>query len=451
MADWDGVGLDGTPRRVTSLVLKGKELTGSIPTSFGSLAMLDTLALAQNQLTGAIPVELGNLANLTHLQLDQNQLTGSIPAELGNLTKMTYLSLGLNQLSGTIPAELGNLTKLTDLWLKRNQLTGSIPPQLGNLTLLTHLVLDNNQLAGAVREELWSLTGLTSLYLAGNMLVGCVPEEWHDVANNDLDQLGIEACSPQRVCGTGTPVPDPAANPGLVEDCETLLAWRNMLAGTATLDWSRRRPMTSWTGVTIAGTPQRVTKLELANGGLTGELSGLVGQLQGLRELRLNGNALTGQIPSKVAQLNRLTHVYLAGNVFTGCMPPALRAVANNDLATLGLADCGAPVDIPDERFATLTAGTNQYIYFWDEDAPALVFEVPDGLQLETYLIVMAGPGEVGLLLQVVNSEAFIGLHVYRGVEWGRARSAEDADRLDPLFDRLVESAWIDDREAEGK
>ena len=194
MADWDGVGLDGTPRRVTSLVLKSKELTGSIPTSFGSLAKLDTLVLGQNQLTGAIPVELGNLANLTQLHLEQNQLTGSIPAELGNLTEMTYLSLGLNQLTGTIPAELGNLKKLNHLWLKRNQLTGTIPPQLGNLTLLTHLVLDNNQLSGQIPTELGNLTQLREMYLTGNAFRGCLPAVWKDVATNDFETLDLLFC-----------------------------------------------------------------------------------------------------------------------------------------------------------------------------------------------------------------------------------------------------------------
>ena len=114
--------------------------------------------------------------------------------------------------------------------------------------------------------------------------------------------------------------------------------------------------MTTREGVTVAGTPSRVTKLELASSGFTGELSGLVGELEGLTELRLNGNALTGRIPSKVALLTRLTHVYLGGNALTGCVPPSLRAVANQDLATLGLPDCGPPVDVSYGETPSLTA-----------------------------------------------------------------------------------------------
>ena len=251
-----------------------------------------------------------------------------------------------------------------------------------------------------------------------------------------------------RTCRTGTPVPDPAANPALAEDCEALLAWRDTLAGTATLDWHAGIAMTSWEGVTVAGTPSRVTKLELANAGFTGDLSGLVGELEGLTELRLNGNALTGRIPSKVALLTRLTHVYLGGNALTGCVPPSLRAVANQDLATLGLPYCGAPVDVSYGENTltgedTLTTGTYQVM--WDEGDPPLVFDIPPGLQVEVDGWALQGPGEVGLILQEANGESFIALDVYEGDEWGRylPDPAEDA-RLEPLFDRVVESAWVD-------
>ncbi len=248
-------------------------------------------------------------------------------------------------------------------------------------------------------------------------------------------------------CRTGTPVPNPAANPALVEDCEALIAWRDTLAGTATLEWHAGIAMTSWQGVTVAGTPSRVTKLELADTGFTGELSGLVGELTGLTELRLNGNALSGRIPSKVALLSRLTHVYLGGNAITGYVPPSLRAVANHDIATLGgLPDCGAPVDVSYGDH-TLTAGTYQVI--WAEGDPPLVFDIPPGLQLEVDGWAYQGPDEVGLILREVNGEAFIGLDVYGlygGPEWGRyLPDPGDDARLIPLFDRVVESAWIDE------
>ena len=51
-------------------------------------------------------------------------------------------------------------------------------------------------------------------------------------------------------CDSGVAVPDPTANAELVGDCETLLALKDTLAGTATLNWSAGRPMTDWEGVT---------------------------------------------------------------------------------------------------------------------------------------------------------------------------------------------------------
>ena len=218
MKDWDGITLSGTPKRVTSIALGSRSLTGTIPSSLGTLSGLRTLSLDENQLTGTIPAQLGNLAHLTELHLNRNRLTGGIPTQLGDVSKLQYLSLGHNQLSGAIPVELGNLTGLTNLWLKNNQLTGgiptelgnltklrdlvlndnqltgTIPPQLGNLTKLTRLVLDNNQLTGDIPEEMENLKKLIHLHLSGNSLTGCVPGIWADVANNDFETLALPYC-----------------------------------------------------------------------------------------------------------------------------------------------------------------------------------------------------------------------------------------------------------------
>ena len=48
---------------------------------------------------------------------------------------------------------------------------------------------------------------------------------------------------------------DPDNNPGLVSDCEALLASRDTLAGTVALNWSADTPIADWEGVTVEGTP----------------------------------------------------------------------------------------------------------------------------------------------------------------------------------------------------
>ena len=60
-------------------------------------------------------------------------------------------------------------------------------------------------------------------------------------------------------CATlGAVSPD---NTALVSDCETLLNIRNILAGTASLNWAADTPIKSWDGISVGGTPLRVTDI----------------------------------------------------------------------------------------------------------------------------------------------------------------------------------------------
>ena len=244
-------------------------------------------------------------------------------------------------------------------------------------------------------------------------------------------------------CSSGVAVTNPTTNTELVEDCESLLKAKDRLAGTATLNWSAGRSITQWTGITIAGTPQRVTKLELASSGLTGELTGLLGNLTGLTHLRLNANALTGRIPSKLQLLTALTHLYLAGNSLTGCVPPSLRDVNNNDLASLGLSDCGAPTDVSYGEHI-LSEGSYQFTFV---DIP-LHFEVPAGLRLEIVGFVVSdaaeeGASSVGLILRNTAGGSWICLDVEQAEECNRWVLASSSAIIQPLLDRLAESAWM--------
>ena len=184
----------GNLSNLLSLDLGSNQLTGPIPVELGNLSNLLSLDLGSNQLTGPIPVELGNLSNLEGLSLYHNQLTGPIPVELGNLSNLGYLDLVDNKLTGSIPAELGNLPNLKYLVLDSNKLTGSIPAELGNLSNLLSLDLVDNQLTGSIPAELGNLSNLERLSLSDNQLTGCIPLGLQDVAEHDLDQLGLDFC-----------------------------------------------------------------------------------------------------------------------------------------------------------------------------------------------------------------------------------------------------------------
>ena len=79
----------------------------------------------------------------------------------------------------------------------------------------------------------------------------------------------VLATSATSGCATGGAVADAANNPGLVSDCDARSASQSdTLAGSAPLNWSADAPIAHWDGVTVGGTPRRVTELNLENKGV---------------------------------------------------------------------------------------------------------------------------------------------------------------------------------------
>ena len=167
-------------------------------------------------------------------------------------------------------------------------------------------------------------------------------------------EVGPRAAAPRPVegpvdvagCAAGTAVAEPAANPGLVEDCETLLVVQARLAGVGAFGWTTDRRITEWDGVVLGDEPLRVRQLTLAGSGLTGVIppelarltqlarldlsqnrfSGVIppelGALSELRVLDLGWNTLVGTIPAELAGLTKLRELDLGRNYLTGALPP---------------------------------------------------------------------------------------------------------------------------------
>ena len=133
-------------------------------------------------------------------------------------------------------------------------------------------------------------------------------------------------------CATDGAVPDAANNPGLVSDCEALLDAKDTLRGTATLNWSAGASISQWDGITVGGTPRRVTKLDTSGAGLA-ELTGTIplelGNLTSLTNLRLSNNQLTGPIPPELGRLSNLESLSLWGNELSGAIPEELGNLSN--------------------------------------------------------------------------------------------------------------------------
>ena len=165
-------------------------------------------------------------------------------------------------------------------------------------------------------------------------------------------------------CVTGGAVYEWDLGTGLVADCEALLAAKDTLRGTASLNWSASRSIGRWDGIDVGRTSRRVETIELFRQGLngsvpaefgrldhlvklrlfsndlTGPLPSELGNLAQLEELHLRDNDLSGQIPEPLNGLNSLRVLYLRGNAFTGCIPANLLNVPSNDVSRLDLPTC---------------------------------------------------------------------------------------------------------------
>ena len=398
--EWHGV-INDADGRVSELLLGRNEMAGEIPTELGNLSSLTQLLLSRNQLTGEIPTALGDLSNLTHLLLDSNQLNGEIPAELGDLSNLQFLLLSSNRLTGEIPAELGNLTGLTFLYLANNLFTGCMQDELRHLSTIPRNDLDmlglafctdlpgtpmidevtsgTGAMAGTLLVE-WSapasegISAITTYELryiettadetddanwsvvedvwttgGGDLeytLAGFMRSTQYDLQVRAVNEAGdgpwsatVTGTPTTSVCVSGGAVAD-ATNTGLISDCVALLGARDTLAGTATLNWSETTPITQWDGVSLGGTPRRVTRLNLDGKDLSGMIPSVLGRLSMLTYLNLRSNdGLTGEIPSELGYLSNLRVLNLHSNSHSGSIPNLSGAVrleemylANNDL-----------------------------------------------------------------------------------------------------------------------
>ncbi len=189
--------------------------------------------------------------------------------------------------------------------------SGTVKLELSSDDALAGHVVDFIELDGTVSLSLHADDATVDA--ANDTLSWSVASQpWHDG-----DELMLRVR--RGPCWNDTAVPNPANNPGLMRDCVNLLAAKDTLRGAATLNWGVDTAISDWDGVTVAGTPGRVTSLVLVE------------------------KSLTGQIPATLGNLTYLENLLLANNQMIGCIPPALKNIDENDLADLDLADCAAP------------------------------------------------------------------------------------------------------------
>ncbi len=172
--------------------------------------------------------------------------------------------------------------------------------------------------------------------------------------------------TPTQPCENGTAVASPAANPGLVADCALLLAAKDTLRGTETLNWSADRAITSWEGISVGGSPRRVTRLFLDRNSsarlygrritLTGTIPAALGGLSKLQGLTLTRHELTGTIPAELGSLSELTDLQLYSNELTGGIPPELSNLSNLTRLALRTNPLGGEIPVELGKLSNLTS-----------------------------------------------------------------------------------------------
>ena len=166
--------------------------------------------------------------------------------------------------------------------------------------------------------------------------------------DDSLEGLGTvpgDISAELAACGEGVAVPEPDANPGLVEDCEALLVVQNVLAGPGKLNWLVDTDIRDWEGVVVEGTPPRVRELALARRSLVGELPTELNRLTELRVLNMSRNALMGEIPAELGELENLETMALSRNYLSGEIPAELGELSK--LTGLGLHENNLEGEIP--------------------------------------------------------------------------------------------------------
>ncbi len=324
----------------------------------------------------------------------------------------------------------------------------------------------------AVPAVLWSVgrplawVGVGAAALAGVVVVVVALVALEGIVEGDRDPRATVAPPPTATrlppdstptparevfdCSAGVAVPSPDTNAELVADCESLLGLRDTIRGTGRLNWTAGKAMSEWMGVTVSGTPHRVTGLDLADLGLDGELSGLLGNLTGLTTLDLSGNPLTGMLPSKLALIENLSTVSISGTSFSGCAPPVLRKVATNDIAATRLTDCGDPIDVSiGQRFGGPLEGGTTYAWRRSARTAVFIFDVPVGITFSDMELWrggrLVGQPEYLLAFFVAGNDAEVHLDGDTATELSRsiqASNSQAALELEAGLNSFVESIW---------
>ena len=345
LSEWHGV--DTREGRVDYLFLRTNNLVGTIPPELGGLDRLFILDLSENNLSGPIPAELSKFHNLRDLYLSRNPgISGRIPPELGYTGGLQYLSIGGTGLVGPIPLTFANLDlarfhfgndgvcvpAALETWLN------ALPETENQYELCTDKVYIDPLSLYMEGPPLGDTARLTATLLnaAGDTVhVATIAWTSADTTIVTVDSTGLVtsvdygATQVRATSGSLTATAEVEIEFKL-NDRQVLDSIYRMMGGegwTDTTNWLSHEPLSEWFGVETdqAG---KVVVLSLGDNNLTGEIPGLLAELDDLVTLDLSGNALSGEIPWDLRELQQLRDLVLNDNAIEGLLPGGLGSMA---------------------------------------------------------------------------------------------------------------------------
>eukprot|EP00268_Persea_americana_P016096 TRINITY_DN17632_c0_g1_i2.p1 TRINITY_DN17632_c0_g1~~TRINITY_DN17632_c0_g1_i2.p1 ORF type:complete len:923 (+),score=157.10 TRINITY_DN17632_c0_g1_i2:134-2770(+) len=314
-------GIKCAKRRVVSIQLPSKGLSGQISDKIGRLNALQKLSLHDNFIKGQIPLSLGLLPNLRAVSLFNNRLSGSIPPSIGNCPLLRSLDLSRNSLYGVIPDGFANSTKLYRFNLSYNSLTGPIPTSLSHSSSLVFLHLQHNNLSGSIPPSLGRLGVLEEIALNNNNISGSIPEEI-----GMLNRLRILDLSNNNISG--------AFSIGLCN-----------LSSLVQLNLENNH-LKSQIPEAVEGM-RNLSVLVLSRNQLEGQIPSTLGNISGLSRLDISENNLTGRIPNSLSGLHRLESFNASYNHLSGSVPLLLSKNFNSSSFKGNVQLCGYSVLVP--------------------------------------------------------------------------------------------------------
>ncbi|KAL4387008.1 hypothetical protein GQ457_09G000270 [Hibiscus cannabinus] len=356
---------------LTILELFSNEFEGPIPKDVGRLSKLEKLLLHINNFTGYLPPSLMNCTNLVTLNLRVNHLEGNLSTfNFSTLQRLNTLDLGNNNFTGTLPSSLFSCKSLTAVRLASNQLEGQISPDILALQSLSFLSVSTNKLTnftGAIRI-LMGFKNITTLILTNNFMNEAIPYDENIIAEEgfqNLQILGLGGCnftgqvpnwlaklknlevldlSQNRISGLIPSWLGGLPNLFYIDLSSNLISgeFPKELASLYALATQESNDQVdrSYLELPVFVMPNNATSQQLynqlsslppaiylRNNNLSGNIPGVIGQLQFLHVLDLSQNDFSGSIPEQISNLTNLEKLDLSDNRLSGQIPESLRGL----------------------------------------------------------------------------------------------------------------------------